>query len=153
MFRGQTKLSVDAKGRVAIPKAHRDRVAEEGVDKLVITADPMAKCVVIYPYPVWIHIENQISQLPNLNPLARSLQRYFIGFADEQEFDGTGRIMISPALREFGKIDKKVVLVGLKTKFELWSEEAWEAELGNAQEEIAETDWSQIPDVLQSLSL
>lgn len=153
MFRGQTKLSVDAKGRVAIPKAHRDRVAEEGVDKLVITADPMARCVVIYPYPIWIQIENQIGQLPNLNPLARALQRYFIGFADEQEFDGTGRIMISQALREFGKIEKKVVLVGLKTKFELWSEAAWEVELSNAQEEIAETDWSHIPEGLQSLSL
>lgn len=153
MFRGQSKLSVDAKGRVAIPKAHRDRVAEEGVDKLVVTADPMSKCVVIYPYPVWVQLENQISQLPNLNPLARSLQRYYIGFADEQEFDGTGRIMISPALREFGKIEKKAVLVGLKNKFELWSEEAWEAELVSAQEEIADTDWSRIPDVLQSLSL
>ena len=153
MFRGLTKLSVDAKGRVAIPKAHRDRVVEEGVSKLVITADPVSKCVVIYPQPVWAQIEVQISQLPNLNPLTRSLQRYYIGFADEQEFDGTGRIMLSQALRDFGRIDKKAVLIGQGKKFELWSEESWEAEAVRAQDEISAMDWSQMPEGLQSLSL
>ncbi|MFT6301463.1 MAG: DNA-binding transcriptional regulator/RsmH inhibitor MraZ, partial [Pseudomonadales bacterium] len=39
-FRGITKLSIDAKGRLAMPKNHRIRLEENGVKELVVTADP-----------------------------------------------------------------------------------------------------------------
>ena len=39
--------------------------------------------------------------------------------------DAQGRILLSMPLRDFARLDKKVVLVGQGNKFELWDEPAW----------------------------
>lgn len=132
MFQGITNLSVDAKGRVAIPKAHRDRLAESGIDRVVVTADP-ALCLLVYPLPDWEDIRTRLNSLPNtMNQLARSMQRLYIGHAMEVDFDSTGRILLSAELRAFAGIDRKVVLIGQGKKFELWNDVAWEAEVRKA---------------------
>ena len=40
--------------------------------------------------------------------------------------DAAGRVLVSPALREFASLAKSVVLVGQGSKFELWDKEKWE---------------------------
>ena len=46
--------------------------------------------------------------------------------AAECEPDKQGRILIPNALREYAKLDKEAVLVGMGSRIELWSPEAWE---------------------------
>ncbi len=131
MFRGITQLSLDAKGRLAIPARYRDELMSTCSGHLIVTVDP-SKCLLIYPYPAWEPIEQKLNSLSSFSPASRNLQRLMVGSASDVEMDAAGRILLSPSLRQFADLSKDVVLVGQGTKFELWNETQW-----NLQIEIA----------------
>ncbi|HHQ42275.1 MAG TPA: transcriptional regulator MraZ [Chromatiales bacterium] len=152
MFRGVNHLTLDAKGRMAMPSRYRERLAERCGGQMVTTVDP-DHCLLLYPLPDWEEIERKLVRLPSLNPAARRLQRLLIGHATECELDGHGRILVPPPLREFAGLDRRVVLIGQGNKFELWDEGTWterrEAWLKEAEAEAAEA----LAPELASLSL
>ena len=124
MFRGATKVTIDAKGRLAIPTRYRDRLATRSNGQLVVTVD-RDYCLLLYPYPDWEEIERKLIRLPSLNKQARRLQRLMVGYATELELDGNGRILLSRELREFAGIERQAILIGQGNKFELWNDEIW----------------------------
>ncbi len=126
MFRGVTSLNLDAKGRIAIPTRYRDRLVESCASELVITVDK-DRCLLIYPKPTWLDIEEKLRSLPSFDEAARNLQRLYIGNAHEIDMDGQGRILLPQELRKFANLEKKIALVGQINKFELWDEETWNA--------------------------
>lgn len=121
MFRGVTNVTLDAKGRLAIPTRHRARLHEQGAGQLIVTVDS-GHILLLYPLPEWIKVEQKLNSLPTTNPRARQLQRLLVGHATEVELDGAGRVLLPPALREFAALDKRVTLVGQGNKFELWDQ-------------------------------
>jgi MraZ protein len=131
MFRGITQLSLDAKGRLAIPARYRGELMSSCTGQLIVTVDP-SKCLLIYPQPAWEPIEQKLNNLSSFNPKIRSLQRLLVGNASDVEMDTTGRILVSPPLRQFAGLSKDVVLVGQGAKFELWDEEQWNLQIENA---------------------
>ena len=92
--------------------------------KLVVTADK-DKCLLIFTLKNWENIEKQLSNLPSYNDEARFIQRLLIGHATESEIDSQGRFLIPNPLREYAGIQKKVILLGQGSKFELWAENIW----------------------------
>ena len=131
VFRGVSQLALDAKGRLAIPAKHRDALARRagGADPstpstIVITADP-SRCLLVYPLAAWEPIQARLMALSSFNPEIRSLQRLIVGFADDVDVDGNGRILVPPALREYASLEHHVVLVGQGNKFELWDAAKW----------------------------
>ena len=131
MFRGVTQLSLDAKGRLAIPARYRGGLMSFCEGRLIVTVDP-SKCLLIYPQPDWEPIEQKLNNLSSFNPKIRSLQRLLVGNASDVEMDTTGRICVSLPLRQFAGLSKDVVLVGQGAKFELWDEEQWNLQIENA---------------------
>lgn len=125
VFRGIAQLNLDSKGRLAVPARHRDLLLERCGGHLVVTADA-DRCLLIYPLPDWELIQQKLDGLSNLDPRVRELQRRLIGFAVDVDIDGAGRVLISPALRQFAQLEKNVVLVGQGRKFELWNRDSWE---------------------------
>lgn len=150
MFRGLATLSLDSKGRMAIPARYREGLLRLCEGQMVLTVD-RDHCLLLYPLPEWEEIERKLVRLPGFNKQARRMQRLLIGHATECEMDGNGRILLPPALREFASLDKGVVLIGQGNKFEVWAEAAWTARraewLSTADEE------GELPDELGSLSL
>lgn len=132
MFRGISYLNLDVKGRLAVPARHRDALLERCAGHLVLTADA-DPCLLIYPLPDWELIQQKLEGLSNLDPRVRELQRRLIGFAVDVDMDNAGRMLISPALREYAHLDKQVVLVGQGKKFELWNQENWEQMISKAR--------------------
>ena len=124
MFRGATKVTLDAKGRLAIPTRYRDRILSRSNGEVVVTVD-RDYCLLIYPYPHWEEIERKLIRLPTMNKQARRLQRLMVGYATEMELDGNGRILISKELREFANLDRQAILLGQGKKFELWNDKSW----------------------------
>jgi MraZ protein len=131
VFRGISQLNLDVKGRLAVPARHRDALLERCGGHLVITADA-DRCLLIYPLPDWELIQQKLEGLSNLDPRVRELQRRLIGFAVDVDMDGAGRVLISPALREYAQLDKAVVLVGQGKKFELWNKDTWDQMIAKA---------------------
>ena len=125
MFQGAAQLNLDSKGRLAIPARHRDALLVQCAGKLVMTADHQDACLLIYPETEWQPISEQLRKMPSLNPQVRHLQRRLLGYAESVEMDAAGRVLVSPALRAYAKLDKQVVLVGQGNKFELWDEVRW----------------------------
>ncbi|MFT5503591.1 MAG: MraZ protein [Gammaproteobacteria bacterium] len=149
-FRGISSLSLDAKGRVVLPARYRERLAEICNSELIVTIDPDHPCLLIYPLPDWEVIEQQIEALPSFNPTTRKIQRLLIGHASEVEIDGTGRLLLSPMLRDHARLGKKVVLVGQGKKFELWDESVWSGSVADWSNESISADR---PAALEELSL
>lgn len=140
MFRGFSILSLDAKGRLAIPARYREELQACCASRLVITVDS-DRCLLIYPEPNWGEIERKLQRLPSFNPAARKLQRLYIGHAQEVPMDAQGRVLLPPELRRFASLDKRVALVGQGNKFELWDEDIWN---GRRDEWLSEADLRQL---------
>ena len=149
MFRGATKVTLDAKGRFAIPTRYRERIAARCEGQLVATVDT-DYCLLIFPLPDWEEIERKLNRLPSFNKQARRLQRLMVGHATEIEIDGHGRILLSRELREFARLDRQAMLIGQGNKFELWDEAIWSE---TRDEWLGEDDESDVPAELESLSL
>lgn len=128
MFRGVTTLSLDTKGRLAVPSRYRDVLSAQGDGRVVVTADP-SKCLLLFPLLEWEPIEKKLNSLSSFNPQTRSLQRLLVGNAADLELDATGRILLPAMLREFAALEKSVVLVGQGAKFELWNESRWQEQM------------------------
>ena len=131
VFRGVTNLSLDAKGRLAVPARHRDALLANGTARLVLTADP-SRCLLVYPADAWEPIQARLMALSSFNDKIRNLQRLLVGHADDVEIDGSGRILVPPALRTYASLDKPVVLVGQGHRFELWGHAQWQAQTAQA---------------------
>ena len=130
VFRGVNNINMDAKGRIALPTRFRELVHSSCSGHMVLTIDMDQKCLSIYPLPEWERLERQISELPSLDPLALRMKRLLIGHATDVDLDGSDRLLVPPPLRQFAELDKKVVLIGLGKKLELWSESEWESGRG-----------------------
>lgn len=133
MFRGISSISLDAKGRIAIPTRYRDDLQDCCDRQLVVTVGVNEKCMGergclwLYPLPEWEKLEQTIIKLPTLNKMAGRLKRFLIGNATECEMDTQGRLLLPEKLREFAGMDKHIILVGQLNKFEIWNEQAWQA--------------------------
>ena len=89
------------------------------------------------PEPEWEIIERKFAALPALDPTARSLQRLYVGNAQEVDIDAQGRILLPQYLRDFASLDKRVAFVGQGIKFELWDEHAWHTRTEAALNDVA----------------
>ncbi len=130
MFQGASELSLDAKGRLAVPTRHRDALQSGGA-AVVLTAHPDG-CLLLYPRLSWEPIGARVQALSSFNEQARWWQRLLVGFAEELEPDAQGRILVSPALRKFASLKKDVMLVGQGSHFELWDVDLWNEMLQKA---------------------
>ncbi|MCX7672912.1 MAG: division/cell wall cluster transcriptional repressor MraZ [Thiobacillaceae bacterium] len=156
MFRGFVPLSLDGKGRLAIPSKYRDALYERCGGRLVLTLDP-GRCMLLYPYPDWEPIERRIMELSSFHPLSRQLKLILVGSATDVEMDASGRILVPAPLREQARLDKDVVLVGQGAKFELWNAAQWQAEYDAAVNFTAALEEARnkgtLPDELKDFAL
>ncbi|MDQ3205418.1 MAG: division/cell wall cluster transcriptional repressor MraZ [Pseudomonadota bacterium] len=130
MFQGETAITIDDKGRMAVPTAHRDVVARDCGNRLVITYNPFESgSLYLYPLEVWERVRDQVNALPRAKKVNRSMQLKLVGAATIVEPDGNGRISIPASHRAAVGIEKKAVLLGMGEKFELWSEQAHHAQI------------------------
>jgi len=128
-FIGEYYHSIDAKGRVIIPQKYRDDLGD-----LFFISKGLDGCLWISPEEEWNDFKSRLRELPTIDKASRQFKRFFTAGAAECEFDRQGRILIPAALRKYAGIGKDVVLAGMDTRIELWSQERWE-EVSNISDE------------------
>ena len=133
MFQGATALSLDAKGRLAVPARHRDDLIAAGQGRVVLTAHPHG-CLLLFPLPAWEPLRDQVLKAPSFNAQSQSLKRVLVGNAREESLDAAGRLLVAPELREHAGFEKTVWLVGMGSHFEIWGDAGWKRQNSMAQE-------------------
>lgn len=120
LFMGEYQHTIDTKGRLIIPAKFRHELG----NKFVMTRG-MDGCLFGYPMSEWQEVQSKINVLPVSKKDARYFTRFFFSAAVECEFDKQGRINIPGILRDYAKIQKKCVVVGVSNRFEIWSDSRW----------------------------
>ncbi|NLJ91953.1 MAG: division/cell wall cluster transcriptional repressor MraZ [Aeromonadales bacterium] len=145
MLRGAHAISLDSKGRLAIPTRFRELLREECDGQLVCTVDLFSACLLLYPLHEWLGIEKKLRALSSLNVQERRLQRILLGYASECELDAQGRVLIAQPLRQHAQLDKNITLVGQLNKFEIWDSVRWQQQISDDLQALPEQDWSTSP--------
>lgn len=148
MFQGESAITIDDKGRIAIPTAYRDVVAARCANHLVATYNPFESgCLWLFPQHEWEAVRDQVMALPNAKAVHRNLQMKLVGAAAQLEVDSNARVLLPQSQRSAAGLEKKAVLLGMGTRLELWSELA---HLAKVRETIAD---GQLTEEMQSLRL
>ena len=123
MFFGETAINLDAKGRLAVPMRYREALKEQCGNRMVLTYSAFDQGALwLYLEQEWQRIRDDVMALPSVNSGHRSLQRKLVGSATAVEPDGSGRILLPPSLREVTGLEKRVVMLGMGSRFEIWNE-------------------------------
>lgn len=138
MFQGETPVTLDDKGRLAIPSAHRETVVRVSSNRLVVTYNPFEHgCLWIFPEKEWETLRDEVNALSKAKTVHRNLQMKLVGAAAQVEPDANGRVQVPASQRSAMGIEKKAILLGMGNKLELWSEQA---HLAKIRETIGEGD-------------
>lgn len=141
VFQGASSLSLDSKGRLSVPTRHRDVLNANTEGQLTITRHPHG-CLMLFPRPEWEKFRDRIA---NLSMDAQWWKRMFLGNAVDVDMDGTGRVLISPELRQAAGLSRDVLLLGMGKHFELWDKATYDAEEAKAIQK-------DMPDVFKDFS-
>jgi MraZ protein len=142
VFQGASSLSLDAKGRLSVPTRHREVLSATASGQLTVTRHPDG-CLMLFPRPEWEKFRERIVELPMS---AQWWKRMFLGNAMDVEMDGTGRVLISPELRQAAGISRESVLLGMGSYFELWDKATHDAKEAEAMQ-------GEMPDVFRDFSI
>lgn len=129
MYRGASAITIDNKGRLAIPTKFRDMLLAECQGEMICTIDLHQPCLLLYPLNEWELVEEKLQKLSTMNPNERRVQRLLLGYASECKLDGNGRTLIGGPLRTHAGLEKNIMLVGQLNKFEIWDEATWQQQV------------------------
>jgi len=116
VFQGPAALTLDGKGRIAMPARHRELLAAMGVRQLTVTKHPEGS-LLIFPRPAWENFRDRVAALPMDSS---GWKRVFLGNAMDVEIDASSRLLIAPELRAAAGLVRDVMLLGMGSHFELW---------------------------------
>ena len=140
MFYGEYEHSIDRKGRLIIPSKFREVFKENYVERFFVTRG-LDSCLFVFTEDEWKKQESRFKSLSFTNSESRQFNRLYFSGACEVTCDRQGRILVPEYLKEFAKIKRDVVIVGVSNRMEIWSREAWQEFFKNTKdsfEKIAE---------------
>jgi MraZ protein len=123
VFFGETAINLDAKGRLSVPMRYRDTLVEQCENRMVLTYSAFdTGSLWLQPEQTWERVRDDVMALPNFNANHRSLQRRLVGSATAVEPDGSGRILLPPSLRQVAGLEKRIIMLGMGERFEIWND-------------------------------
>ena len=142
VFQGPSALTLDSKGRIAMPVRHRDVLASMGAAKVTITKNPPGG-LLIFPPAAWDDFSARVAALPMESA---GWKRLFLGNAVEVEIDASSRVLVAPELRDFADLSRDVMLLGMGNFLELWDKRRYD-------EHEAQVVMSPMPDSIKNFTL
>jgi MraZ protein len=136
-FLGEFDCKLDAKGRMMIPSNLKKQLPEAEREGLVVNRG-FEKHLVIYTKKEWDKIVEELSKLNPYEKKTREFIRYFTRGATELTLDSANRVLLPKSLLEYAGVETEVVLSCQFNKIELWSKEAYEAQLDNEPDNFAD---------------
>ncbi len=122
MLIGEYTHSLDEKNRVSLPSKFRRELGRK-----VIVTHGLDTCLFLFSESEWKKFSEKLSGLSLVQRDKRKFSRFMLGGATEAGVDGAGRILIPDFLKEFAGLKGKVVIAGIYSRVEIWSEKSWSA--------------------------
>ena len=122
-FKGEYDFGVDDKRRVQVPAKWRP--AEEVALSVHVwkAENQRHPCLLVLPPATARKLEEKLEGMPFADPKAETLRRLLGADCDDLSLDSAGRICLPEKLASKAGIGKKVILVGLFDRFQIWNPE------------------------------
>ena len=121
-FMGQYEHGLDDKNRVFVPSRFREK--SSGRD--FVLTQGLERCLYLFPRGAWDDLAGKLSDLPIANKVEeRAFKRILLSAACEAEVDSQGRLLIPQHLKEYARIARPIVFLGVLKHVELWALEEW----------------------------
>jgi MraZ protein len=136
---GEYECKIDPKGRLRLPSALLEQLADEERDNFVVNRG-MEKCLVLYPKKVWDEKSAQVNKINEFDVNARVFQRQFYRGATPLKRDSADRLNFPNQLLEWAGImegDGAVMLAAVNDKVEIWAAAEYERQL-NEEHDMAQ---------------
>jgi MraZ protein len=122
MFLGEYQHTLDAKGRVSLPRKFRDATGSR-----LVVSKGFERSLAVYPVDAYETFLAELMSGGDMTRNVRAVRRHFTAGADEVDVDTAGRISLPAALRAFAGLTKDVVVAGVGDHIEIWDAAAWVA--------------------------
>ncbi|MGM7701068.1 division/cell wall cluster transcriptional repressor MraZ [Pseudalkalibacillus sp. Hm43] len=133
MFMGEHLHTIDDKGRMIVPSKFRDELGST----FVLTRG-LDQCIFGYPLDEWKQLEEKLKALPFTKKDARAFTRFFFSGAAECQLDKQGRVNIASTLRQYAKLEKDCVVIGVSNRIEIWNKQIWEEYFSQSEDSFGE---------------
>jgi MraZ protein len=124
-FIGEYQHTIDQKSRLIIPARWRESIDIETDGSGFYLTPGFDKCIFVYTPSAWRLAEEKVKSISYSMPEGRQFQRLFFARARFSEVDNQGRILIESEVRKTADLKKKVVLIGVSERIEIWDAERW----------------------------
>jgi MraZ protein len=143
VFQGSFEHVIDQKGRVSIPARFRELILATGNPRIVVTCFRVnsSRCLDAYPAPAWDRFEEEFQRQKRFDRNVILFENLYLGNAQPCEIDNQGRILVPPALRNWARLGKRVVLSGARDKFRIWDHDAWTQIQQEAEEALDDPEF------------
>jgi MraZ protein len=138
LLTGTHPRTLDDKKRLAFPKRVREQLGEPKT--LFVTPGP-DQCLWIYTQAGLEQLAAKLDQVPATDAEARVFRRLYFAQTEAVDMDGSGRILIPDRLVQFARLEREVVLIGVRDHLELWDAQRWQqylTENGSRFDAVAE---------------
>lgn len=125
MLRGNYFITFDEKGRFKLPAELRAYIEGKWGNAFYITSLDGYE-IKIYPLPVWEEIERKLEKSPSMNPAIIKFTDLTSYYGRSTAFDGQGRTLIHPLLRQSAGLDGEAVVLGKHNHLTLWNRQRFE---------------------------
>jgi MraZ protein len=132
-FIGEFECTMDAKGRVLIPKALMAQLPDDSRQSLVVNCG-FERCLVLYTKTEWTRITEELNKLNQFVKENREFLRLFNRGANILSLDSNGRVLIPKTLQDYAGLKSDLVFVTNSSKIEIWNKETYEAEMNKDPE-------------------
>jgi MraZ protein len=140
MLVGEYYYAIDGKGRLALPSKFREQLGKD-----VVVSRGLERCLWVYPKKEWEIWAEKLMKLPLAQANTRAFVRLMMAGAHRVEIDSQGRILIPESLRQYAFVGKRVAVIGLYSRIEIWDFTRWqsyqertEQESGDIAEKLGE---------------
>ena len=120
MFRGNAPARIDEKGRLKVPTAFKSLMENKYGRELFLTS-LSGEYVRIYPMPVWLELEQKLSEVPSTNPAKLRFLDRVNYYGSAGELDSQGRVLIPVRLRDAATMAGDVDVLGQLSYLDVWN--------------------------------
>jgi transcriptional regulator MraZ len=120
VFRGNAPARIDDKGRLKVPTAFKSLMENKYGRELFLTS-LSGEYVRIYPMPVWLELEQKLSEVPSTNPAKLRFLDRVNYYGSAGELDSQGRVLIPVRLRDAATMAGDVDVLGQLSYLDVWN--------------------------------